>query len=87
MEAKVSQSMQWSTWKNSENIIKRSSNSLNFTKRYGGKGRRHNQTLFSNHLGFKQAVNDGQRSVVLKVSCSSQNAQGHLGKYARHYFE
>ncbi|KAL3524691.1 hypothetical protein ACH5RR_013063 [Cinchona calisaya] len=70
MEVKVSQSLQWSTWKNSENIMRKPSNSLHFTGRYGGKPPRDNQRFVSYHLGYGKGLN-GQR--MLKISCSSQN--------------
>ncbi|XP_071915966.1 shikimate kinase, chloroplastic-like [Coffea arabica] len=72
MEAKVVQSLQWSTLNSSENIMRRPSSSLRYTKRFNGNDQRHHQTLASCHLGFGKGV-IGQRSVVFKVSCSSQN--------------
>lgn len=77
MEAKVLQSLQWPTWMNSENVARKPIGSLYFMQRDSGKGWRNRQTVVSCCLDFRKVTNS-QRSVTLKVSCSSQNVQGSL---------
>ncbi|KAI5665248.1 hypothetical protein M9H77_24571 [Catharanthus roseus] len=74
MEAKVLQSLQWPTWMNSENVARKPIGSLYFMQRDSGKGWRNRQTVVSCCLDFRKVTNS-QRSVTLKVSCSSQNVQ------------
>lgn len=75
MEARVVQSLQWPTLKSSENFTRTPRSSLRYTQKFNANDRRHHQTHVSCHLGFGKGV-IGQRSVVLKVSCSSQNVSG-----------
>ncbi|CAI9109220.1 OLC1v1008997C2 [Oldenlandia corymbosa var. corymbosa] len=74
MDAKVAQSLHWSTWRSSDNIVRRHGGSLHFSQRQSGSGWKNFQTIVSYDLGCRKGWN-GQKSVVLKVSCSSQKTQ------------
>ena len=75
MEAKVFQSLQWSTLSSSENIVRRHGGPLHFKLRQSGKKWKNIQAIVSYDIGNRKGGN-GPRSIVLKVPCSSQNVQG-----------
>ncbi|XP_075084395.1 shikimate kinase, chloroplastic [Nicotiana tabacum] len=69
MEARVSQSLQLSSWINSDKVVRKPSGSLRFSEKWNEKLR--NRIVISCHLQPRKA----NRRVALKVSCSSHNVQ------------
>ncbi|CAA2976075.1 shikimate kinase, chloroplastic [Olea europaea subsp. europaea] len=70
METKVSQSLQLSTWMNSEKTVRKPNGSLRFSQNCG---EQHSyKTTISYHLPTRKGWS-WQRPLVLKVSCSSEN--------------
>ncbi|CAK9137409.1 unnamed protein product [Ilex paraguariensis] len=76
MEAKISQSLQWSTLIDSEKIIRKPSGSLRFSQRY--KGQQRLQMAEYCNLQSRKAATWLHRPVTLKVSCSAQNIPASL---------
>ncbi|XP_059308012.1 shikimate kinase, chloroplastic [Lycium barbarum] len=72
MEARVSQSLQLSSWINSDKVVRKSSGSLCFSEKWNEK--RRNRIVVSCHLQPRKAARSDKR-VELKVSCSSHNVQ------------
>lgn len=75
MAAKVSQSLQFSTWIDSEKIVRKPIYSLQFSTRFREQQRV--QILISSSLQPRKAATY-HRPVALKVSCSPQNFEGSL---------
>ncbi|CAK9165881.1 unnamed protein product [Ilex paraguariensis] len=75
MEAKVSQSLQLSTWIDSEKIVRNPSGPLLFLRRCKGQQRLH--MLVSCNLQSRKAAT-WRRPIALKVSCSSKNIPASL---------
>ncbi|XP_055833102.1 shikimate kinase, chloroplastic [Solanum dulcamara] len=72
MEARVSQSLQLSSWINSDKVVKKQSGLLRFSEKWNEKPM--HRIVVSCHLQPRKAARS-DRQVQLKVSCSSQNVQ------------
>ncbi|KAJ8557336.1 hypothetical protein K7X08_002961 [Anisodus acutangulus] len=72
MEARVSQSIQLSSWINSDNVVRKPSGLLCFSEKRNVKPR--HRIVVSCHLQPRKAARSDKR-VELKVSCSSHNVQ------------
>lgn len=72
MEARVSQSLQLSSWINSDKVVRKPSGLLRFSEKWNEKPR--HRIVVSCHLQPRKAARSDRR-VQLKVSCSSQNVQ------------
>lgn len=72
MEARVSQSLQLSSWINSDKVIRKPSGSLRFSVKWNEKPRQ--RIVVSCHLQPRKAAHSDRR-VQLEVSCSSHNVQ------------
>ncbi|PHU00627.1 Shikimate kinase, chloroplastic [Capsicum chinense] len=73
MEARVSQSLQLSSWINSDKIVRKPSGSLRLSDKWKDKPR--HRIVVSCHFQPRKAAYS-ERGVQLKVSCSSHNVQG-----------
>ncbi|OIS96199.1 PREDICTED: shikimate kinase, chloroplastic [Nicotiana attenuata] len=69
MEARVSQSLQLSSWINSDKVVRKPGGCLRFSEKWNEKLM--HRTVISCHLQPRKA----NRRVALKVSCSSHNVQ------------
>lgn len=72
MEARVSQSLQLSSWINSDKVVRKPSGLLRFSEKWNEKPR--HRVVVSCHLQPRKAAHSDRR-VQLKVSCSPQNVQ------------
>ncbi|PHT32096.1 Shikimate kinase 2, chloroplastic [Capsicum baccatum] len=72
MEARVSQSLQLSSWINSDKIVRKPSDSLRLSDKWKDKPR--HRIVVSCHFQPRKAAYS-ERGVQLKVSCSSHNVQ------------
>lgn len=73
MEARLSQSLQLSSWIHSDKVVRKPSGLLRFSEKWNGKPR--HRIVVSCHVQPRKAAHSDRR-VQLKVSCSSQNVQG-----------
>ncbi|MCD7448832.1 hypothetical protein HAX54_046678 [Datura stramonium] len=72
MEARVSHSLQFSSWINSDKVVRKPSGLLRFSEKWNEKPR--HRIVISCHLQPRKAAHSDRR-VQLKVSCSSHNVQ------------
>lgn len=75
MEARLSQSLQLSSWIHSDKVVRKPSGLLRFSEKWNGKPR--HRIVVSCHVQPRKAAHSDRR-VQLKVSCSSQNVQASI---------